>query len=139
MNVAQTTRACSSSSTIKREGTRRESLNLGIWNMVGSRIQKARGNYYHERDARTNLRGRENGDGGKGKREGKRAERWRNGQVLLNENNSPLSSRREESVSPGHEGDTRGGSSTDPHTHTASEENEDKRRPRGMQVGAKLT
>lgn len=25
------------------------------------------------------------------------------------------------------------------HTHTASEENEDKRRPRGMQVGAKLT
>lgn len=107
--------------------------------MVGSRIQKARGNYYHERDARTNLRGRENGDGGKGKREGKRAERWRNGQVLLNENNSPLSSRREESVSPGHGGDTRGGSSTDPHTHTASEENEDKRRPRDMQVGAKLT
>lgn len=31
MNVAQTTRACSSSSTIKREGTRRESLATRIW------------------------------------------------------------------------------------------------------------
>lgn len=134
---ANNARVFASSHLRLNEKEREDYENLGIWNVVGSRIQKAGGNYYHERDARTNLGGRENGDGGKGKRGRKRAERWGNGQVLLNENNSPLSSRREESVSPGH-----GYSRRKLDRHTPNERagrKEDKRRPRGMQVGAKLT
>lgn len=48
---ANNARVFLSAPTIKRERTRRKPgyENLGIWNMVGLRIQKARGNYYRER------------------------------------------------------------------------------------------
>lgn len=148
MNVAQTARACPFLPSMlrlnekEREDTGYE--NLGIWNMVGLRAQKVRGNYYHERDARTNLGGRENGDGCQ-RETRKRTERWGEGgggQVLLNENNSPLSSRLEGRI-PGEtrrEGDVLEEEARPKQLGTArSEKNEDKRRPRGMQVRAKLT
>lgn len=136
MNVAQTTRACSSPRLRLNEREREGSQATRIWvSGTWSVCEYKRHVEIITANARTNLRGRENGDGGRGKRERMRAERWGgNGQVLLNENNSPLSSRREESVSPGRGGDTREGSSTD----NAPSERARRTRARDVQGACKL-